>query len=220
MPQPIDFSLLKKLVSRGEGNQLEFKRKVDHPFKILKEVVAFANSKGGILLIGVDDNLTIPGLKLAEGERYLLEKHIDLYCQPKIGYEVQKVKVSEHRTVLVFHIEAGSEKPYSCRIDEETDVYRVFVRHQDKSIQASKEVRILLKLENEVLTRPIVFGEKEKQLLELVAREGSVTLHQYSKACKLPMWLASKTLVNMVSNHVLKVVPDEQGDLYMEAGIQ
>jgi predicted HTH transcriptional regulator len=217
MLQTIDLASLKKLVSRGEGYQLEFKRKVDHPLKILKEVVAFANSQGGKLLIGVDDDLSIPGLKLAEGERYLLEKHIELYCKPAIAYQVQKVKVSEHRTVLVFEIKSGKEKPYSCRVDEQTDVYRVFVRHNDKSIQASKEVRTLLKIENEALNRPIVFGEKEKQLLELIAQKGGITLHQYSQECKLPIWLASKILVAMVSNHVLKVVPNEQGDVYMEA---
>ncbi|MEQ8573732.1 MAG: ATP-binding protein, partial [Fulvivirga sp.] len=49
------FQELKRLVSQGESETLEFKRKVAHPEKIVKEIVAFANTKGGKLLIGVSD---------------------------------------------------------------------------------------------------------------------------------------------------------------------
>jgi len=216
MPKTIDLFTLKKLVSKGEGQTLEFKRKVDHPFKILKEVVAFANTDGGMLLIGVDDDRSILGLKLAEGERYSLEKHIELHCTPAIDYRVEKVKISEHRTVLIFHIAKGIQKPYSSRIEDGSDVFRVFVRHADKSIQASKEVRTLLKIETNLAAKPIIFGDKEKKLLELIDLHGKTTLAEYSQSCQIPPWLASKTLINMVSNHVLKVLPDEQGDVYIQ----
>ena len=38
---------LKKIVSEGESDRVEFKIKVNHPEKIIREVVAFANAKGG-----------------------------------------------------------------------------------------------------------------------------------------------------------------------------
>ena len=50
------FTELKQLVRRGEGQYLEFKKKADHPDKIVREMVAFANSGGGELLLGVDDH--------------------------------------------------------------------------------------------------------------------------------------------------------------------
>jgi predicted HTH transcriptional regulator len=49
------------LVRKGEGATLEFKLKSNHPEKIVREVVAFANSQGGLLLIGVGDDKSIPG---------------------------------------------------------------------------------------------------------------------------------------------------------------
>ena len=67
---------LYRLVRKGEGETLEFKRKAAHPEKIVREVVAFANTKGGDLLIGVDDNGTIPGVKYAEEEIFVLNKAI------------------------------------------------------------------------------------------------------------------------------------------------
>jgi predicted HTH transcriptional regulator len=44
----MDLKELKTLVKRGEGANLEFKLKASHPEKIVREVVAFANTDGGI----------------------------------------------------------------------------------------------------------------------------------------------------------------------------
>ena len=52
-----------QLIRQGEGDLVEFKRKAKYPERIIKEVVAFANSSGGHLFIGVDDDGTIVGLK-------------------------------------------------------------------------------------------------------------------------------------------------------------
>ena len=44
---------LEQLIATGEGYQLEFKENIDK--SLAKEVCAFANADGGILLIGVTD---------------------------------------------------------------------------------------------------------------------------------------------------------------------
>lgn len=54
---------LRRLVMEGEGQHLEFKRKVSHPEKIVREMIAFANSEGGTILIGVDDDGLLAGVK-------------------------------------------------------------------------------------------------------------------------------------------------------------
>lgn len=68
------------MVKAGENDFLEFKRKASFPEKIVKEIVAFANTRGGDLLIGVDDNGTIPGLKFAEEDAWVLDNAIQQYC--------------------------------------------------------------------------------------------------------------------------------------------
>ena len=57
----LDLRNLKHLVRHGEGQRLEFKMKVKFPEKIVKELVAFANSDGGHLFIGVSDDGKIEG---------------------------------------------------------------------------------------------------------------------------------------------------------------
>ena len=61
---------IKRLVARGEGRHLEFKRRVPEPERVAKEVVAFANSGGGRLLLGVDDDGTIVGVRDSEEEEF------------------------------------------------------------------------------------------------------------------------------------------------------
>jgi len=55
-----------KLARDGEGLHVEFKKKVAHPEKIVREIIAMANTEGGYLLIGVDDDGTVSGQKFIE----------------------------------------------------------------------------------------------------------------------------------------------------------
>lgn len=52
----------------GEYTTVEFKRKFTTPVKFAKEVSAFANTKGGYIFIGVDDNKKIVGVKSEKEE--------------------------------------------------------------------------------------------------------------------------------------------------------
>ena len=76
---------LKQLISQGESDTVEFKTKLPPENSIAKVLTSFANSQGGILIIGVDDNGEITGLSdsealLAAGR--LSEVHSSLFTQP------------------------------------------------------------------------------------------------------------------------------------------
>ena len=55
-------TLIEKLLNQHEGKTLEFKRDLSSPKSILKTLVAFANTAGGLLLIGIDDNKKMIGI--------------------------------------------------------------------------------------------------------------------------------------------------------------
>jgi ATP-dependent DNA helicase RecG len=60
------------LLSRTEGKTLEFKRDLSSPQGILKTIVAFANTSGGVIVLGVEDGAKrVRGIQdvLAEEER-------------------------------------------------------------------------------------------------------------------------------------------------------
>ena len=56
-------SELLELTQQEEGAKLEFKRDDVRPETLAKEIVAFANMNGGTILVGVEDNGEISGIK-------------------------------------------------------------------------------------------------------------------------------------------------------------
>lgn len=53
---------LQNLISQGEGQTLEFKRSTAEIDKAIQELVSFANTNGGTILIGVSDEGRIIGV--------------------------------------------------------------------------------------------------------------------------------------------------------------
>jgi predicted HTH transcriptional regulator len=51
--------ILSDLLKRPEGKRLEFKRDLSSPENVLRTLVAFANTAGGVLVIGIEDGSKI-----------------------------------------------------------------------------------------------------------------------------------------------------------------
>jgi hypothetical protein len=211
----MDYRTLRDLVRQGENEHLEFKLKSNHPEKIVREIVAFANTNGGTLLVGVGDDKTIPGLKFVDEDEYILVRAIERYTSPPIHYEIERVSVAEERDVLVFQIPRSREKPHAVKLTDDPTP-RVYVRVQDRSVQASKEMRQILKKEADNQDGiGFVYGQKEQILMRILEENKKITLEGFAQAAKLPLWLASKTLVRLVLANVIKILPEEGQDSYM-----
>ena len=96
---------MRKLIEQGEGHHLEFKHKASHPDKIVRELIAFANTGGGTLLVGVDDNRSIPGVRFPEEESLIIQQEIKNHCRPILSPEETIIPVSEKRlsSDAIFH---------------------------------------------------------------------------------------------------------------------
>lgn len=210
----MDFSDVRKLASHGESDTIEFKRKVAHPDKIVKELVAFANTKGGVLLVGVNDDGTIPGLKFPEDEAYALNEAIAKYCKPPLKLEQEIIPISEKRWVLAYNVSTSQKKPHYVIEDFKTRWGQAFVRVEDRSIKASKEVREILKRSNRSKDVKFNYGEKEKLLIDYLDKHEYITRDQLKKLTGVNSYIASRTLVLLVLANVLKIEPSEKGDRY------
>ncbi len=210
-----DLKELKTLVRQGEGLNIEFKLKSNHPEKIIREVVAFANSNGGKLLIGVSDDKLIKGLKYAEEDEYVITRNIEKYIYPAIDYTIKRIRVEEDRDVLVYHIKASPFKPHYVDLDGHPENRKAYIRIEDKSIQASREMREILKGQRKEKNLRFTFGEKEKTLFQYLDIHQHITVNTFARIANIPLKLASRTLVLLVLTQVLKVLPNEMEDLYM-----
>ena len=207
---------LYRLVRRGEGDKLEFKRKAAHPEKIVREFVAFANTKGGHVLIGVDDNGDIPGVKYADEEIYVLNKALDQLCKPRIKYEhtIIPLDEDENRAVVHYHIAESKKKPHYALPDEHAEWGKAYVRIADKSIQASKEVRNVIKFSQRKNGRILQIQDTEKILLEYLGQYDVITLTKFQEIAKLNSYKASMILVNLVVANILKINPSDKEDTF------
>jgi predicted HTH transcriptional regulator len=203
---------LKNLVRQGEGTSLEFKLKATHPEKIVREIVAFANSKGGKLLLGVGDDKTIPGLKFVDEEEYILVRAIERNCFPPINYDLERIAITDERDVLVFTIPKSQKKPHFVQLENE-ESKKAYVRVNDRSVQASREVKQILRRENEDGIK-FTYGDKEKILMTYLSENKKITIEKFAEIAQIHPKSASHTLVLLVLSNVIKIQPDEVMDWY------
>ncbi|TAF67781.1 MAG: ATP-binding protein [Cytophagales bacterium] len=208
---------LKKLVKEGEGQYTEFKLKANHPEKIIKEMIAFANAEGGVLLVGIADNKEIVGLKYPKEDEYVINKALLKHCTPPINYLTEVISLADEREVLAYYIEKSEKTPHAF-IEETPQKQiqkKVYIRVADKCIQASKEMREILKGRQKSKDMKFQFGEKEKQLMEFLEQHEFITLEKFAKIAQISKKIASRTLVLLVLAKVLDIIPNEQEDLFL-----
>ncbi|MEM1138176.1 MAG: ATP-binding protein [Bacteroidota bacterium] len=210
----MNLETLRKLVSLGEGSKVEFKRKAADPVKIMREVVAFANASGGVLLIGVNDDGVITGLKDADGEAFVLKNAIEKHCKPAINYTLEYIKLNEKKNVLAFHIEESNEKPVFLIYNFNRHLGRAYLRVADRSIQSSRELRKILKARTKEREAFFVYGEYERKLIQFATLEGKIKLKDFAVYANIQEEQASEILVQLTLANVLEIHPEEQGDLY------
>jgi predicted HTH transcriptional regulator len=202
---------LKKLVAKGEGQNLEFKRKASHPEKIVREMVAFANSSGGILLLGIGDDGSIPGLKYPEGESHVVHDALK-YCKPSLKLKETFIPIGNSRTVIKYEIPESAKKPHLLNMPDHSK--EVYVRVDDKSIKASREVKEIVRRVQQKKDIRFRYGEHETLLMKYLEENSSITLKKFVEISRLKKFYASKKLVILVLADVLKIAPHEKGDIY------
>ena len=100
-------------IKKGENKRLELKEKLPSNEKLAKTIIAFSNTSGGKLVIGVNDNREIVGIdedKIFEYEEKISSIINDL-CYPTILPEIYAQNI-DGKVVLVVEVFRGSLLPY------------------------------------------------------------------------------------------------------------
>ncbi|HLP16183.1 MAG TPA: RNA-binding domain-containing protein [Bacteroidota bacterium] len=204
---------VKLMVEEGEGFELEFKRKVSSPQKIARTLIAFANTRGGIMLFGVDDDGTLVGVESEKEELDLIFRAGEFYCDPPVIPEIEIVPY-KHRDVIVAIIAESDDKPHAL-VNDETDESKIFIRVNDKTVPASKEVIKVLR--DERADRPpltLTIGENERRLFEYLEKHERVTVDEYADAINVSKRRASRILTTLVRAGVIRIHTIEKSDFF------
>ncbi len=121
-----------------ENEYTEFKRELTKNIK--KEIVAFANSKGGSIYIGVNDNGVITGLKDASSDAESLSGMIREGIKSDLTiYTTININENNGKYYIELKIMSAPNKPYYLA-DKGLKPSGVFIRHGNASVPASDEL--------------------------------------------------------------------------------
>jgi predicted HTH transcriptional regulator len=206
-----------ELIEKGEGLKVEFKQRFSSYEKIAKELIAFANTSGGWLFLGVDDDKSIYGISSEKSDIELINETVNNYCEPKFDFKLFSYEI-KHKEILVVEVPESNNKPhriqdYKNQLDLNSAL--VYVRVNDKSILASKEMVKLLQIQSagKTLTNYNI-GHNEKIVFDYLDKNEMITVKVFSKSANISERRASRTLIKLVRANILLIHVKDNGENY------
>ncbi len=204
---------LSQLVSLGEGQHLEFKKRVPGSERIAKEVIAFANTGGGRLLLGIDDDGTVVGVKDAAEEEYVFQEALSRHSRPRVAFTSERISITKKRDVIVVVVPVSKQKPHFL-IDGQNGARTAYVRIEDMSVEASREAVRLMRAGQNPQDVFFEFRDKEQILLRYLDHYGRISVAQFASLAGIPPRAASQTLVLLTRAKVLQHHSDPREDYF------
>ena len=204
---------LHELIARGEGQELEFKQKTTHPHRISRTLVSLANTRGGQVLVGVDDAGRILGIRDAEEELFVLRDAAAHYVEPPLTnlryHEVEE----DGRTVLIVTVPESPHKPHRAQVAPND--WRGYVRVRDASVQTSGLTEKLLKRQQpESRFEQLPLTQQELAVIDYLKTRPRITLAQFMKLVNFGKRRAYQTLIKLVLHGYIRHHDKEKEPYY------
>lgn len=101
---------LEQILQEGEGTLIEFKQSLSS--SLAKEIVAFANTAGGRIFIGIDDNNNVIGCPLTNRTKSDIQV-IGNSCTPQVPLQIGSMTYND-KEVIIIKIPESRDKPVQC----------------------------------------------------------------------------------------------------------
>ena len=189
---------------------MDFKFEISDSRKIAKTLVAFSNTDGGTLLIGVKDNGNISGVRSDE-EFFMVQAAASMYCKPEVLFESRRW-VIDGKTVLEVTISKGPNYPYFA--GTEPGKWLAYVRVKDENILATA---VHLKVwknkahESGILMK---YSGKVKKLMEYLEFNPSISISKFCRTGFLPKNAAENILADLIYFGLIETVYKDNHFVY------
>lgn len=206
-----------KIIAEGESSTVEFKRKSPELLKLAKEISAIANTKGGYLFIGVDDDRKIYGIDSEKEEKNNIETATHFFLEPTLDLEIYPINIKK-KEILMAIIPNSEFKPHKVLIAEPNNITkkRAYIRVGEKSIEASSEMARLMTYQNPNNRKElnISISEKEKRLFNYLEKYERITVKEYCKLTNISKRTAERSLVSLVRAGIIQIHNDSANDYF------
>ena len=196
------------MIHEGEHQKQDFKFCITDTRKIARSLVAFANTDGGSLLIGVKDNGNIVGVQSDE-EYYMVESAALIYSKPPVAFTTRQWQF-EGKTVLQVMVEPSSQRPHYAK--DESGKWMAYVRHNDENRLAGKVMTEVWNKQKSLMGITVKLTDAEKFLLKYLENNQFISVSAFARKASLPYRQAEKLLADFI---VLGLVQPYFGDTHV-----
>ncbi|KAF0134210.1 MAG: putative transcriptional regulator [Candidatus Saganbacteria bacterium] len=181
------------LLEQGEGQSVEFEKYIPSSEDLARDMVAFANSDGGKIVLGLDDkNKHLVGVEADDSFKTLIKELGEKRCFPKIDPSVEMIARGDKK-ILVINVLEGDEKPYKT-----DDI--CYLRDVGQSRPAKDE-------EEKQITNPWGgkgLNKRQLRTLQLMQEHESITNREYREAFNVSHKTAHIELTMMADKKIVK----------------
>jgi len=202
---------VKKLIAQGEHQQLDFKFEISDAAKIARTLVAFANTDGGKLLIGVKDNGAIKGVESDE-EYFMIENAAQRFCRPEIKFTSKEWNV-EGKKVLEIEVPVSTEYPH--RAPDHKGNYKAYVRVKDQNLLANSVLMKVWKKRKSNKSIRFVYSEPLQKLLAHLTDNGHLSLSETKQITQLSKFKVEQLLSDLILLNVIEMRMKETSTLFV-----
>jgi predicted HTH transcriptional regulator len=194
----MDRSQLDELIAQGEHTRLEFKRQLSASSRIARTLAAFANTSGGILLIGIADDGKIKGVSSEFKEVEKIEDATDRLIQPALAVSYERLS-PDGRIVLIVTVQESTEKPHY--LIEDSGKRTIYVRAKDKSIPTNKLI-----ITSDTASRELLKSPMARTLIQYLRKNDAITAERFAKLINISDYRAGKLLRQLAERGLLLLI--------------
>lgn len=189
------------MIKIGEGQQLDFKHSVSDARKIARSLVAFANTDGGTLLLGVKDNGKIAGIRSDE-EIYMIETAAHLYCKPEVKF-YHNLHTLEGKTIAEIIVEPSMLKPHSA--PDTNGNFKVFIRKDDENLLANRVLLEVWRLRDKKAEVNLSYDYNIEQIFKLMKDKKLVQRIDISKLLGISEYKTDNILIKLMLMDIIDI---------------
>jgi len=193
----IDHDELRAAIRSGEGREVEFKRGMPSDYKVARSLCAFANTRGGLLFIGVDDRGELAGAPHPQATALKLREIAEKRVSPPLEPLIRCVRLDGVQLVIV-RVAASRLRPHSV-LDEDERLETV-VRAGSSNRVASKATKIALR---DARRSKSSLDELERGVVDYVERNagadpnGGVSVSGFARARNIGVQRARRAFLRL-----------------------
>ncbi|GAB2773871.1 ATP-binding protein [Rhabdobacter roseus] len=185
------------LILKGEGLTVEFKRTIDSPYKIARTLSSFANTSGGVLLVGVADNRDVIGVLSELREMQKIEKASSFLVEKPLLIRYQAILLGSKK-ILHIEVDESEDKPHYALNEKGERI--IYVRTKDKTIPTN---RLMLAGERDAETEKLLALKPVKILIQYLKQHDMITAKVLSHMINISEKRATRLLNDLSDKQVL-----------------